>query len=123
MTRPSVRRTAVQPTPLTGGDVVRAGLSGAAIAGVWTGIYETMRVRNGEIDSQEAIRTTMSSTAIGAGAGAVATIVGHVARGMPVLALAGAAAGLIYLANQSAGASSAPKERSAADPDDDAAKT
>ncbi|MFP4044897.1 MAG: hypothetical protein ACLFTP_10075 [Rhodosalinus sp.] len=118
------QRAQIQPIVPSGGAVLRAGLSGAAIAGVWTGIYETIRVRNGEIGSEEAVRTTLNSAAIGAGAGTVATIVGHVARSMPLLALAGAAIGLIYLANQSHRVPSATPEDDAApgsdedDPDD-----
>lgn len=83
-----------------GNQIVRAGLSGAAIAGTWTGIYEAMRVRNDEIGTDEAIQTTLNSVAIGAGAGAVAQVVGQVARSVPLLALAVAAAGVLYLANQ-----------------------
>lgn len=83
-----------------GNQIVRAGLSGAAVAGTWTGIYEAMRVRNGEIGTDEAVRTTVNSVAIGAGAGAVAQVVGQVARSIPLLALAVAAAGVLYLANQ-----------------------
>lgn len=84
----------------TGAQLVRAGLSGAAIAGTWTGIYEAMRVRNGEIGSDEAVQTTLNSAVIGAGAGAVAQLVGQVARSVPLLALAAAAAGVLYLVNQ-----------------------
>ncbi|KPQ22185.1 MAG: hypothetical protein HLUCCA24_00445 [Rhodobacteraceae bacterium HLUCCA24] len=109
------QRAQVQPIVPSGGAVLRAGLSGAAIAGVWTGIYETIRVRNGEIGSEEAVRTTLNSAVIGAGAGTVATVVGHVARSMPLLALAGAAVGLIYLANQS------PKAATATTAEDDVA--
>lgn len=112
MSEPDLQRAQPQPIVPSGGAVVRAGLSGAAIAGAWTGIHEAIRVRNGEIGSEEAVRTTLNSAAIGAGAGTVATVVGHAARSMPLLALAGAAIGLIYLANQS------PR---AATTDDDAA--
>lgn len=111
MSEPDLQRAQPQPIVPSGGAVVRAGLSGAAIAGAWTGIHEAIRVRNGEISSEEAVRTTLNSAAIGAGAGTVATVVGHVARSMPLLALAGAAVGLVYLANQ------APKTSATTDDD------
>ena len=84
------------------GQVARAGASGAAIAGAWTGVNEAMRVSNGEITTDEAVRTTVNSAAIGAAAGAVAQIASHVARSLPPFGLAVLAFGVgaLYLANQ-----------------------
>ncbi|OLS42340.1 hypothetical protein BV509_20675 [Rhodovulum sulfidophilum] len=88
---------------------MQAGLTGAAIAGTWTGMYELVRVRNKETTGREALRATANSAAIGAGAGAVAHVVSHVARSVPILGLAVLAAGVLYAANaakkESAGAS------------------
>lgn len=124
MSKPESQHEQAQPILPGGGAVMRAGFSGAAIAGAWTGIYEAVRVRNGEISSEDAVRTTLNSAAIGAGAGTVATVVGHVARSMPLLALAGAAVGLIYLANQSAKApAETTGDETAPAQDDDAVTT
>jgi hypothetical protein len=83
------------------GQVARAGASGAAIAGAWTGINETIRARNGEIETDEAVRTTVDSAAIGAAAGAVASVASHVARSLPPLGLALLALGVgaLYISN------------------------
>lgn len=84
------------------GQVARAGASGAAIAGAWTGVNEAMRASNGEITTEEAMRTTVNSAAIGAAAGAVAQIASHVARSLPPVGLAVLAFGVgaLYFANQ-----------------------
>ena len=91
-------RTALMPTA---SQVVRAGASGAAIAAAWTGVNETMRVRNHEITTDEAVRTTVNSAAIGAAAGAVAQVASTVARGLPPLGLALLAlgVGVVYFSN------------------------
>lgn len=100
----------------SGNQIFRAGVSGAAIAGTWTAIYETMRVRNNEITAEEAIRTTATSAAIGAGAGAVAHIAAHLARGVPILGLGAVAALVLYLVSTPKKPASAAKERDWADP-------
>ncbi len=90
--------------------IVRAGLNGAAITGAWTAINEVIRLRNNEITADEALRSTGNSAAIGAGAGAVATIASHVARNAPVLGLALLAAGVFFFANRAKKAAEAPAE-------------
>jgi uncharacterized membrane protein YfcA len=96
---PAVQEATLLPTA---GQVARAGVSGAAIAGAWTGVNEAIRARNGEMTTDEAIRTTVNSAAIGAGAGAVAQIASHVARALPPFGLAVVAIGVaaLYFANQ-----------------------
>lgn len=90
------------PLPDTG-EVVRAGVSAAAITGVWTGIQQSIRVRDGEITTPEAVRATANSAAVGAAAGVVAQIASHAARSVPLLGLAALAVGVgaIYFANVS----------------------
>lgn len=83
-----------------GGDLAKAAASGAAIAGTWTAINEVMRVRHGEASPEEAVRTTASSVAVGAGAGAIAHVVSHAARQMPLLGLAAIAAAVLIYANR-----------------------
>lgn len=100
----------------SGNQIFRAGVSGAAIAGTWTAIYETMRVRNNEITMEQAIRTTASSAAIGAGAGAVAHVAAHLARGVPILGLGALAALVLYLVSTPKKPASAAAERDWADP-------
>lgn len=96
---PATRRTALVPSA---GQIARAGASGAAIAGAWTGVNEAMRARNGEITADEVVRTTVNSAAIGAAAGAVAQIASHMARSLPPvgLALLAFGVGAMYFANQ-----------------------
>ncbi|TKD14468.1 hypothetical protein FBT96_18260 [Rhodobacter capsulatus] len=81
--------------------IVRAGMNGAAITGAWTAINEGIRVRNGQTTTDAAMRATANSAAIGAGAGAVATLASHLARNAPVLGLVALAAGVLYFANSS----------------------
>lgn len=83
-----------------GGDLLKAGASGAAIAGTWTAIGEVMRVRNGDATPEEAVRTTANSVAIGAGAGAIAHVVSHAARQIPLLGLAAVAAAVLIYTNR-----------------------
>ena len=90
-----------------GGELLRASVSGAAIAGSWAAIYEAIRVRNNEITAEEAVRITVGSAAVGAGAGAVAQIASHVARSIPLLGLAALAAGVVYFASTSPGSAPA----------------
>lgn len=85
----------------SGSQILRAGVSGAAIAATWTGIYEIMRVRAGETTPQEAMRATASSALIGAGAGAITNVVANVARSVPILGLAALAVGALYFASKS----------------------
>ncbi|KGJ06662.1 hypothetical protein SAMN04487972_102294 [Paracoccus halophilus] len=97
----AVSGTGPAAQPLPGADaLLRAGLSGAAIAGTWAGIHESGRLRNGDIASDEAVQATLNSAMIGAGAAVVAQVVGHAARAVPLLALAVAAGGVLYLANR-----------------------
>lgn len=98
------------------GEILRASASGAAIAGTWTAIYETMRVRNKEITAEEAIRYTANSAAVGAGAGAVAHIASQVARNIPLLGLAALAAGVVYIASTSHQAGPVPAKADAPQP-------
>ncbi len=114
MSNTDVTTTTGSGTLPASGDVLRAGMNGAAIAGAWTGIYEVMRVRNGETSSDEAVRATATSAAIGAGAGAVANVVAHVARNVPMLGLAAIAAGALIYATQPKKAASVAKEEPAA---------
>lgn len=116
MTKSTSPAAASQSVVPNGSQILRAGVSGAAIAGTWTAIYETMRVRNNEITTEEAIRTTATSAAIGAGAGAVAHIASHVARGVPILGLAAVAAIVLYLASTSTKPASAEAKRDASEP-------
>ncbi len=88
---------AIPPT----GEILRAGASGAAIAGTWTAIYETVRVRNNEITADEAIQATAKSAVVGAGAGAVAHLASHIARSVPMIGLAALAIGAVYFASAS----------------------
>lgn len=97
-----------------GGDILRAGVSGAAIAGTWTAIYEAMRVRNNEITTEEAVRTTAASAAIGAGAGAVAHVASQAARSVPILGLAALAAVVLYLMSPARKPASAEPDRAGA---------
>ena len=109
MTTQTMLPAAPQGRVPSGDQIIRASVSGAAIAGAWTGVYEAIRVRNDEITAEEALRATASSAAIGAGAGAIAVVASHVARSMPLLGLAARAASALYLA------SSAKKPTPAAD--------
>ena len=79
--------------------ILRAGASGAAIAGTWTGVHEAVRVRNREASVDEAVRATAGSAAVGAAAGAEAQVATHVARRVPLAGLAVVAIGLgaLYL--------------------------
>ncbi|PZX22099.1 hypothetical protein H9N28_11120 [Rhodobacter capsulatus] len=81
--------------------ILRAGVNGAAITGAWTAINEGIRVRNGQTTTDAALRATANSAAIGAGAGAVATLASHLARNAPALGLVALAAGVIYFARSS----------------------
>ena len=81
--------------------IVRAGVNGAAITGAWTAINEGIRVRNGQTTTDAAMRATANSAAIGAGAGAVATLATHLARNAPMLGLVALAAGVLYFAHSS----------------------
>ncbi|PTQ71889.1 hypothetical protein [Celeribacter persicus] len=95
---------ATQPGTLPdASQIMRSGVNGAAITGAWTAINETIRVRNGEITTEEAVKATANSAAIGAGAGAVASVASHIARSIPLssLALIALGAGVLYLSKQS----------------------
>ncbi|MBN9673485.1 hypothetical protein [Roseibium aggregatum] len=109
MTTASGQGGQIQTPHLTTTEVVRAGLSGAAITGTWTGINEAIRFRNKETTGDEALRATANSAAIGAAAGAVAQIASHFARSVPLFGLAVVAAGVgaYYIANSSKNAAQA----------------
>lgn len=89
------------PLMPSGTQILRAGVNGAAITGAWTAINEGIRVRNGQTTTDAAMRATANSAAIGAGAGAVATLAAHLARNAPVLGLVALAAGVLYFARSS----------------------
>ena len=90
--------SASNPTGMVpnGADLLKAGASGAAIAGTWTAISEAKRVRAGEATPADAVRATANSAAIGLGAGTVAHLVSHAVRQMPFLGLAMVAAAVVF---------------------------
>jgi len=103
--------------PPPGHPAIRAGVSGAAIAGAWTGVNEAIRVRHGEVTAEEALRATATSAAVGAAAGTVAHVATQIARSVPLLGLAAIALGLGAVYVSQAGKPAAP---GADDPAEDA---
>jgi|GEM_PF-6678036 len=86
------------------GGAVRAGLVGAVFTGVTSGVIETARVRNGEIETEEAVRNVAKSSAQGAATMAVASVAANAARAYPlvsVFVLAAAGIGALLLMENS----------------------
>lgn len=69
------------------GTVLQAGAFGAALGGVTTGLADTVRLRDGEITRDEAVRDVAKASLSGAASMAVAATAAHVARARPVLGL------------------------------------
>lgn len=92
--------------------VLQSGAFGAALGAMTAGVVETCRVKNGEIDSDEAVRNVIKSSAQGAATMAVATVASQIVRSHPVfgvIALTVAAVGAyVTLSAPAAKSGSAP---------------
>lgn len=81
--------------------LIRAGATGAMVAGGWAAYSDLSRVKKQEISREEAVSRTLTGAAVGAGAGVLVGTAAHLARCHPMVGLAAvlaAGAGALYLA-------------------------
>ncbi len=70
------------------GRIAQAGAFGAILSGATTGAVNAVRVKNGEIDKDQAVRETVQVAARGAASMAIASVAAHVARAYPLFGIA-----------------------------------
>lgn len=100
------------------GKVVQAAAFGAILGGATTGAVNAMRVKSGEIDSDEAVHETAQMAARSAASMAIASVAAHVVRVYPlvgVLTLVAVGAAIVSMSKKKPVAHSAARPRAAAE--------
>lgn len=119
MAGPAPAPRSILPSPAA---VAQAGIFGAALGGMTTGVMELARLKQGEITGEQAMENVVKSCAQSAATMAVASVAAHVVRSHPLfgaLALAAAGVGAFTMLS---GAGKKPKSKAAKPADGDASE-